>query len=72
MANYNDNDLEELDFGEEGQTPVPPEEPKPANRNFLIALGVIGGIFVLITIALIVVATLICLDATAPAWNPAR
>jgi LPXTG-motif cell wall-anchored protein len=59
MANYNDNDLEELDFGEEGQTPVPPEEPKPANRNFLIALGVIGGIFVLITIALIVVATLI-------------
>jgi len=59
MANYNDNDLEELDFGEEGQKPEPPEENKPANRNFLIALGVIGGIFVLITIALIVVATLI-------------
>jgi hypothetical protein len=59
MANYNDNDLEELDFGEEGQKPEPPEERKPANRNFLIALGVIGGIFVLVTIALIVVATLI-------------
>lgn len=59
MANYNDNDLEELDFGEEGQQPQPPEEQKPNNRNFLIALGVIGGIFVLITVALIVVATLI-------------
>jgi flagellar biosynthesis/type III secretory pathway M-ring protein FliF/YscJ len=59
MANYNDNDLEELDFGEEGQNPQAPQEPKSSNRNFLIALGIIGGVFVLITIALIVVATLI-------------
>lgn len=58
MANYNDNDLEELDFGEEGPQQQP-EERKSSNRNFLIALGVIGGIFVLITIALIVVATLV-------------
>jgi LPXTG-motif cell wall-anchored protein len=59
MANYNDNDLEELDFGEEGQPPEPTEEEKPNNRNFLVALGGIAGVFILITIALIVVALLI-------------
>ena len=59
MANINDNDLEELDFGQEGQTPEPEPEKKPGNRNFIIALGAIGLIFVLITIALIVVAVFI-------------
>lgn len=56
MANYNDNDLEDLDFGEEGKQPAPPEpEKKPTNRNFLIALGVIGGLFVLFVVAALVV-----------------
>ena len=61
MANYNDNDLEDLDFGEEPKKPEEPLEPekKPSNRNFLIALGVIGGIFILITLALIFVAAVI-------------
>jgi LPXTG-motif cell wall-anchored protein len=71
MANYNDNDLEDLNFGEEGEKPpeTPPEQPdnKPSNRNFLIALAVIGGIFVLITLALIAVAALIV-----PSQNNAR
>ncbi len=59
MANYNDNDLEELDFGESSQPPEAVEEKKPSNRNFLIAIGIIGGIFVLAVIALVVVATVI-------------
>jgi len=59
MANYNDNDLDDLDFGQEGQTPEQKPEKKTSNRNFIIALGVIGGIFVLITIALIVVAVFV-------------
>jgi LPXTG-motif cell wall-anchored protein len=59
MANYNDNDLDELDFGQEGQKPEQPPEKKPTNRNFIIALGIIGAVFVLITIALIVVAIFI-------------
>ncbi len=68
MANYNDNDLEDLDFGEEGQKPVAPQpEKKPSNRNFLIALGIIGAIFVLITAALIAVAVFIL-----PGQNNAR
>lgn len=68
MANYNDNDLEDLDFGEEGQKPVEPQpEKKPSNRNFLIALGIIGAIFVLITAALIAVAVFIL-----PGQNNAR
>lgn len=61
MANYNDNDLEELDFNDEEQKPEAgsPEPKKSGNRNFLVALGVIGGIFVLLTAAIIVVATMI-------------
>ena len=67
MANYNDNDLDELDFGQEGQTPETPPEKKPSNRNFIIALGVIGAVFVLITIALVVVAVFVL-----PGQNKAR
>jgi LPXTG-motif cell wall-anchored protein len=68
MANYNDNDLEDLDFGEEGQKPAEPQpEKKPSNRNFLIALGIIGAIFVLITAALIIVALFVL-----PGQNNAR
>jgi len=59
MANYNDNDLEELDFGESSKPPEDSEEKKPSNRNFMIALGIIGGIFVLAVIALVVVAVFI-------------
>jgi cytoskeletal protein RodZ len=57
MANYNDNDLEDLDFGEN----KPPEGPanRPSNRNFLIALGIIGGIFVIVVIALLAVVFLV-------------
>lgn len=55
MANSNDNDLEELDFGESSQPSEPPEERKPNNKNFFIALGILGGIFVLIAAALVVV-----------------
>lgn len=56
----NGNGLEDLDFGETSPfSPEPAPEKKPGNRNFLIALGVIGGIFILLTIALIVVAVVI-------------
>ncbi len=68
MANANDNDLEELDFGE--STPPggePPEEKKPSNRNFLIALGILGGIFVLVAAALVVLVLFVL-----PGRNAAR
>lgn len=67
MANANDNDLEELDFGEGSQQGEPPEEKKPNNRNFLIALGILGGIFLLIAAALVVVVLYVL-----PARNAAR
>lgn len=68
MANYNDNDLDELDFGQEGQTPeTTPPEKKPSNRNFIIAISAIGAVFVLITIALVVVAVFVL-----PGQNKAR
>lgn len=49
------NPFEDFDFGEETPSEPQPQEEKPSNRNFLIALGVIGGIFVLVAIALVVV-----------------
>ncbi len=55
MANVNDNDLEELDFGESTPPGEPPEDKKPSNRNFFVALGILGGIFLLIAAALVVV-----------------
>jgi LPXTG-motif cell wall-anchored protein len=61
MSDANNNDLEELDFGESAPPPppsydqIPPEEEKPGNRNFLIALGILGGIFLLIAAALVIV-----------------
>jgi len=67
MSNYNDNDLEELDFGESSQPNEPPEEPKPSNRNFLIALGILGGIFVIIAAALVIVVLFVL-----PGRNAAR
>lgn len=60
MANFNDNDLEDLGFEEEGKKPEEAQpEKKPGNRNFLIALLGIGIAFVLITAALIAVAVFI-------------
>lgn len=67
MANSNDNDLEELDFSESSQPGEPPEEPKPDNRNFLIAAGILGGVFLLIA-AVVVVLVLYVL----PQRNAAR
>jgi LPXTG-motif cell wall-anchored protein len=55
MANSNDNDLEELDFGESPQPSETPGERKPSNKNFFVALGILGAIFVLIAAALVVV-----------------
>lgn len=53
MANYEDDDLDEVD-----SNAAQPEETEPAaaggNRNFLLALGVLGGIFLLLIIALVV------------------
>lgn len=58
MANYNDDEIDDEleDNGEE--QPVEGGEAKPAasNRNFLLALGVLGGIFLLLVIALAIVA----------------
>jgi hypothetical protein len=55
MANANDNDLDDLDFSEGGSTSRPPEGRKPGNRNFWIALGILGAIFAVIAAALVFV-----------------
>jgi hypothetical protein len=60
MANYNDNDLGDLDFGE--QTPEGPEK-QPSNR-FLIA-GDHRRIFVIVVIALLAVVFLVLPARTA-------
>jgi LPXTG-motif cell wall-anchored protein len=63
MTDLNDNQFE--DFEEE---PTPPGEPRPAgNRNFIIAIGVLGGISLLILIVLIIVGLVIL-----PAQSKAR
>ncbi|HEX9018616.1 MAG TPA: hypothetical protein VF806_05495 [Anaerolineaceae bacterium] len=65
MANYEDDDLDEGENGENGgiNEEQPVEQPVAAaaaagaaagNRNFILALGILGGIFVLLIIALAV------------------
>lgn len=53
MANYEDDDIDEV---ENNEPEVVEEEPVAAtgNRNFLLALGVLGGIFVLLIIGLVI------------------
>ncbi len=48
------NPFEDFDFGEETPSEPQPQEEKPSNRNFMIAIGIIGGIFVLALILLAV------------------
>lgn len=63
MTDLNDNQFE--DFEEE---PTPLGEPQPAgNRNFIIAIGVLGGISLLILIILILLGMVIL-----PAQSKAR
>jgi hypothetical protein len=50
MGDYNNDDLEDDDLQEE------PVEGEPGNnRNFLLALGILGGVFVLLVIVLLLV-----------------
>ena len=68
MSDFDENPFEDLDdnsfddfeeesfsSGDTGKNPV----SKPRNRNFVIALGVLGGVFVISVIVLIVASTLI-------------
>jgi LPXTG-motif cell wall-anchored protein len=65
MSDLNDNQFE--DFEEESPTP-PEDSGKPSgNRNFIIAIGVLGGISLLILIVLIIVGLVIL-----PAQSKAR
>lgn len=57
MANYDDDDLDNLDDNEQAAEEKA-EESSGNNRNFLLAIGIIGGIFVLLIIALVVFALL--------------
>jgi hypothetical protein len=57
MANYDDDDLDNIEETEQ-EPEVVQEENRGGNRNFLIAVGIIAAIFVLLTIALVVVALL--------------
>ncbi|MBI4927925.1 MAG: LPXTG cell wall anchor domain-containing protein [Anaerolineae bacterium] len=71
MTNQNDNDLEELDFGESSPIGEPQgDEPKSSNKNFLIALGILGGLFILIAAGLVVVVMYV-LPARSEARNQA-
>ena len=55
MTNYNDDDLDD-EFEENGEPlDEEEEEARPAgNRNFLLALGILGGILLLLVIGLVV------------------
>lgn len=56
MTDYNNDDLD--DYEEVEETPVEEVERENGNgngRNFWLALGILGGIFVLLVIALIIV-----------------
>jgi len=65
MSDLNDNNFE--DFEEEKPTP-PEDSGKPGgNRNFIIAIGVLGGISLLILIVLVIVGLVIL-----PAQSKAR
>ncbi len=56
MTNYEDDDLDD-ELANDEQVPVEGQGKarSTGNRNFFIALGVLGGIFVLVTIALVFV-----------------
>jgi len=61
MANYDDEDFDNLEDNEPEatETEAAEEEARPAsNRNFLLALGILGGLFLLLVVALVVVALL--------------
>jgi hypothetical protein len=58
MANFDDDDLDNLD-NEQAAEERAEEAQSGNNRNFLLAIGIIGGIFVLMTIALVVFALLV-------------
>lgn len=53
LTNYDDKQFEE-EPGVGGESPEP--EKKPSNRNFLLAIGILGVIFVLALILLLLVA----------------
>lgn len=53
LTNYDDRQFDE-DPGLGGEAPEP--EKKPSNRNFLLAIGILGVIFVLALILLLLVA----------------
>ncbi len=64
MANFDDDfdDLTESEPAQENEVPSAPEEeaagaaPAANNRNFMLAIGVLGGIFILLVIVLVVAA----------------
>lgn len=61
MANYDDEDFDNLEDNEPEavEAEAAEGEARPAsNRNFLLALGILGGLFLLLVIALVVVALL--------------
>lgn len=55
MANYNDDLDDDLDGTEEEVIEENGAQPA-SNRNFIMALGILGGIFLLLVIALVIVA----------------
>ena len=59
MANFDDDDLDNLEENEQAAEERAEENQRGNNRNFLLAIGIIGGIFLLLTIALVVFALLI-------------
>jgi len=59
MANYDDDDLDNLDDNEQYTEEQPEEAGGGNNRNFLLAAGIIGAIFLLLIVALVVFALLI-------------
>lgn len=54
MTNYDDDELDdELDNNEQAQTDEAGEARPSGSRNFLIALGILGGLFILVTVVLL-------------------
>ena len=70
MANYNDDDLDDELDGDETDEVIEEGAVQPAgNRNFMMALGILGGIFLLLVIALAVVALTRPRQPAAPGVN---
>lgn len=53
MSMNEDDDLDEELASEEQASPEPRRGGSSGNRNFLLALGILGGLFVLVTIVLV-------------------